>query len=66
MWSWRRLGGFPGGSVIKNLSANAEDARDVGLISGLETASGTGNGHPLQYSCVEKSNGERSLTESSP
>ena len=66
MWCWRRLGGFPGGSVIKNLSANAEDAGDVGSISGLGRPSGRGNGHPLQYSCLEKSNGERSLTDSSP
>ena len=27
-------GGFPGGTVVNNLSANAGDARDVGLIPG--------------------------------
>ena len=28
--------GFPGGSVVKNLPANAGDAEDVGLASGWE------------------------------
>ena len=28
--------GFPGGSVLKNPLANAGDAGDMGLISGLE------------------------------
>ena len=27
-------GGFPGGTVVDNLSANAGDTRDVGLIPG--------------------------------
>ena len=26
---------FPGGAVVKNLPANAGDARDMGLIPGL-------------------------------
>ena len=30
--------GFPGSSVEKNLPANAEDARDVGSVPGLEMA----------------------------
>ena len=29
-------GGFPGGSVVKNLPANAGDARDAGLNPGQE------------------------------
>ena len=41
--------GFPGGSVVKNLSINAGD---VGLILGLERSPGEGNGNPLQYSCL--------------
>ena len=41
---------FPGGSVVKNLLANAGD---VGLIPGLGRYSGEGNGNPLQYSCLE-------------
>ena len=35
---------FPGGSVRKNLSANALDAGDVGLIPGLGRSPGEGNG----------------------
>ena len=39
--------------VIKNLSANAGDARDVSLIPGLGRSPGEGNDNPLQYSCLE-------------
>ena len=42
--------GFPGGSVIKNLLANAGDA---GLIPGSGRCPGEGNSNPLQYSCLE-------------
>ena len=42
--------GFPGGSVVKNPSTNAEDA---GLIPRLGRSPGGGNGKPLQYSCLE-------------
>ena len=41
--------GFPGGSVVKNLPANAGDA---GPIPGSGRSSGGGNGNPLQYSCL--------------
>ena len=41
---------FPGGSVVKNLPANA---RDMGSIPGLGRFPGEGNGNPLQYSCLE-------------
>ena len=47
--------GFPGGAVVKNLPANAEDTKDIGLISGLGRSPGEGNGYPLQYSCPENS-----------
>ena len=40
--------GFPGGSVVKNLPANA---RDTGLIPGLGRSPGEGNGNSLQYFC---------------
>ena len=43
-------GRFPGGSVVKNLPANA---RDVDSISGSGRFPGVGNGSPLQYSCLE-------------
>ena len=44
--------GFPSDSVIKNLPANAGDARDMGLIPGSGRSPGGGNGNPLQYSCL--------------
>ena len=47
--------GFPGGSVVKNLPANAAEARDTGSIPGLGRSPGGGNGNPLQYSCLENS-----------
>ena len=49
------LMGFPGSSVVKNLLANAGDAKDLGLIPGLGRSPGGGNGNPLQYSCLENS-----------
>ena len=42
--------GFPGGSIVKNLPANAGDA---GSILGSERSPGEGNGSLLQYSCLE-------------
>ena len=45
--------GFPGGSVVKNLPANAGDAGDMGLIPGSGRSPRGGNGNPLQYSCLE-------------
>ena len=44
--------GFPGGSGVKNLSANAGEA---GLIPGLGRSPGEGNGNPLPDSCLENS-----------
>ena len=41
---------FPSGSVVKNLSANAEDTC---LISGSGRSPEARNGNPLQYSCLE-------------
>ena len=49
--------GFPGGTVVKNLPANAGDTRDVGLIPGSGISPGEGNGKPLQYFCLENSLG---------
>ena len=43
---------FPSSKEVKNLPANAGDARDVGLIPGSEISPGGGNGHLLQYSCL--------------
>ena len=38
---------------VKNLSANAGDIRDEGLIPGLGRFLGEGNGNPHQYFCLE-------------
>ena len=42
--------GFSGGSVVKNTTNNAGDARDGDLIPGWGKSLGEGNGKPLQYS----------------
>ena len=46
---------LPGGTVVKNLPANAGDTRDVGSIPGSGRSPGEGNGNPLQYSRLENS-----------
>ena len=43
--------------VIKNLPANAGEARDAALIPGSGRSPGGGNGDPFQYSCLENSMG---------
>ena len=43
---------FPGGTVVKNPAASAEDARDMDSIPGLERSPGGGHGNPCQYSCL--------------
>ena len=47
---WEVLVSFPGGSVIKNLPANAGD---VGSVPGSGRSPGGGHGNPLPYSCLE-------------
>ena len=47
--------GFPGGSVVKNLPANARDTGDKGLILGSGRSPEVRNDNPLQYSCLENS-----------
>ena len=47
--------------VVKNLSANAGDIRDVGSIPGSGRFPGGGHGNPLQYSCLENPHGQRRL-----
>ena len=41
--------------MVKNLPANARDARDSGLIPGLGRSPAVGNGNLLQYSYLENS-----------
>ena len=53
--TFRRWGGvvggwFSGDTVVKNLLANAGDARNVGSIPGSGRTPGGGNGNPFQYS----------------
>ena len=45
--------GLPGGTVVKNPPASAGAAGDVGLIPESGKSPGEGNGHLLQYSCLE-------------
>ena len=40
-------GGFPGDSVVKNPTANAGDAGEVGLMPGLRRSPGGENENPL-------------------
>ena len=49
--------------MVKNPPANAGD---LGLIFWSRRSPGEGNGNPLQYSCVEKFYGQRSLVGYSP
>ena len=39
--------------VVKNLPVNAGDTRDTGSTPGSGRSPGVGNGHPLQFSCLE-------------
>ena len=55
--SYLVLENFPGGSVVKNPSANAGD---LGSIPRLGRSPGEGNGNPLQYFYL-RSHGQRSL-----
>ena len=46
---------FLGGSVAKNLPANAGDAGNPGSIPVLRRSPGVENGNPLQHSCLKNS-----------
>ena len=52
--------------MVKNLPANAGDARDAISIPGSERSPGAGNGNPLQCSCLENPHGQRSLAACGP
>ena len=49
--------------MVKNPPTNAGDK---GSIPGLRRSPRDGNGNPLQYSCLEKFHGQRSLAGYSP
>ena len=51
--------GFPGGSVVKNLPANAGDIRDAVSIPQLGRY--PGGGHPTHFSFPGEFHGQRSL-----
>ena len=52
--------------MVKSPPASSGDAGDLGLIPGLGRSTGKGNDNPLQYSCLGKSYGQRSLVGYSP
>ena len=52
------LWGFPGSSAGKESACNAGDPD---LIPGSETSPGGGHGNSLQYSCLDRSQGQRRL-----
>ena len=52
LWMIKEQLGFSGGSDGKESDYNTGDA---GLIPGSGRSPGQGNGHPLQYSCLENS-----------
>ena len=52
--------------VVTNPPAKAEDVRDAGLIPRWRRSPGEGHGNPLQYSCLENPDGQRSLASYSP
>ena len=52
--------------VVKNVLANAGDARDMGSLPGSGRSPGVGNGNPLRSSCLGNSIDKRSLVGYSP
>ena len=52
--------------MVENSPANAGDGKDSSSVLGSEELPGEGNGNPLQYSCQEKSHGQRILAGYSP
>ena len=58
--------GFPSGLAVENLPARAQDIKDTGSIPGSGRSPGVGNSNLLQYPCLEKSHGQRSLVGYSP
>ena len=56
-------GGLPSASEGKEPACNAGD---LGSIPGSGRSPGEGNSNPLQYFCLEKIYGQRSLVDNSP
>ena len=55
------IGATPVVQLVKNVPANAGDARDTGSPPRSGRFPGEGNGNPLQYSCLENSTGKGAL-----
>ena len=55
--------GSPSGAAVKKSTSNAGDAGDAGLIPGSGRSLGERNASHSNYSCLEKSHGQRSLAE---
>ena len=53
MLKYNILLGFPDGTEVKNLLANAGDAIDTSSILGSGRSPGEGSDNPLQYSRLE-------------
>ena len=58
--------GFPGGTVVKNLPANAADKRDSDLIPGLGRSLGVGKWQSTPVFLPGKFQGQRGLAGYSP
>ena len=52
--------------MVENLPSNGGDTGDLDSIPGSARSPGEGDGNPLQYSCLGKSHGQRSLMGYSP
>ena len=52
--------------MVKNLPASAGGSGDAGLVPGLGSSSGEGNGKPTPVFLPGKSHGQRSLAGYSP
>ena len=60
---------LPGHAKIHGGSDSKESACDVGdldSIPGLRKSPGEGSGNPLQYACLENTQGQRSLMNYNP
>ena len=53
MYAFTYMWGFLVAQLVKNLPANAGDARDAGLIPESGRSPGGGHGNTLQASCLE-------------
>ena len=53
--------GFPGGTVVKNPPACAENTRDLASTPAWGRSPEGGNGNPRQYSCLENSKDKGAL-----